>query len=277
VYRSFYSGGGLIGFGEAGQRTLSVALVASRAVQKAKPVEANIEPIVSTLTTAAKAMRSPAYIGTYGDPSTTAVAMLELLKHDFHRAGLGARIAVVIQRELPVLRGTQFAQDPDKLRALLALAGGVAPSPDAGWLVSEPQPRRLPGPHGLTWGVAAARQPGGFSASCHAGPKAPMDSLHNGSCNPYAGDTACTAHLPLLCLSPETRELALTPSVAGTELVSRLAADAKCQAALGPRWRMAEHHDGGSGWELHGRGPLPDAPTRFWVAIDNQPANCWSR
>ncbi|MFJ9694450.1 hypothetical protein [Kitasatospora sp. NPDC101183] len=69
-------------------------------------------------------------------------------------------------------------------------------------------------------------------------------------------------------------EVAATDPVAGTDLTSRAAADGLCAAAFGTGWRIAEFHDG-VGWSLWASGTLP-ADTRFWTAINDQPANPWS-
>jgi hypothetical protein len=91
--------------------------------------------------------------------------------------------------------------------------------------------------------------------------------------------------------------IALTPPTMGTELRSLAAADALCEAALGDGYRMAEFHDGkyvegmgadsfhdedwpragelsSGGWAFHAYGNIPEG-TRFWVRINDQPANCW--
>jgi hypothetical protein len=112
--------------------------------------------------------------------------------------------------------------------------------------------------------------------------------------NAYEGDTPCTARLPILCLKQDNSpvppgltttfydgwakgNINLTPLnslVEGTELVSREVADSKCVAAFGDGWRMAEHHDGDGGWRYYAYGSVSPT-TRFWVAIDDQPANPW--
>jgi hypothetical protein len=130
-YRSYYSGGGIVGFGEAGTRALSVGQIAMRAVQSAQPVEANIEPIVATLILAANRMSSRSYLGLYGDPGTTAVAMKELLKYDFQRAGLGPGVGKVLSRELPKLRNPVLEPDSNLLLDLQALAKGQVLNPYA--------------------------------------------------------------------------------------------------------------------------------------------------
>lgn len=92
-------------------------------------------------------------------------------------------------------------------------------------------------------------------------------------------------------------EAAITAPVKGTLLTSREQADKICTESLGEGWRMAEHHDGrymegmnarqyhGTSWNrqqtLRGEwnfyaasNGIP-ANIRFWVAIDDQKANCW--
>lgn len=110
--------------------------------------------------------------------------------------------------------------------------------------------------------------------------------------NPYNGDTPAAAVLPVLCLNVDNSpvpagitpdfyngwargSLALTPPVPGSQLTSLGAANALCAANFGPGWRMAEFHDGGGGWSYWGFGTLP-AGTRFWTAINDQPANPWN-
>lgn len=106
--------------------------------------------------------------------------------------------------------------------------------------------------------------------------------------DPYAGDTAVTTRLPVLCLRKDGRaapdgipfdyyngwaagEVKLSSPVRGTALTSRAAADGLCAAQFGAGYRMGEHHDGGGGWGWWAAGDVG----RFWVAIDDQPANPW--
>ncbi|MBL9038584.1 MAG: hypothetical protein JNG84_08740 [Archangium sp.] len=110
--------------------------------------------------------------------------------------------------------------------------------------------------------------------------------------NAYVGDTSCDEERSLLCLIPKNlpkpeglessfysgwsgAQLAVTTPVSGRQLTSREAADALCAKAFGDGWRMAEHHDGRGGWGLTGVGEMPK-DIRFWVAINDQPANPWS-
>ncbi|MGR3933355.1 hypothetical protein [Streptomyces sp. BRA346] len=118
--------------------------------------------------------------------------------------------------------------------------------------------------------------------------------------DPYNGDTAATATLPLLCLrvngsgvpsgiTPDfyagwaRGTVAATPPVLGKTLTSRATADALCAQYYGADWRMAEFHDGryganleaSGGWSFWAYGYVPDG-TRFWAAINDQPANPWN-
>lgn len=114
-------------------------------------------------------------------------------------------------------------------------------------------------------------------------------------CNPYLGDTLCTVSLPLLCLNNAYKSqcpapaglvidyyrgwsgghIATTPPVQGTALTSQAAADAICVAYFGTGWRMAEFHDGNGGWNWYAFGSVR-TDMRYWVRINDQPANCWN-
>jgi hypothetical protein len=112
--------------------------------------------------------------------------------------------------------------------------------------------------------------------------------------NPYKGDTAPSAFRPLLCLYQDGRavpaglvtgfyngwaqgEARVAESVAGQNLKSRAIADARCANRFGAGWRMGEFHDGtysggNGGWAWYANGQI----NRFWVAINDQPANPWN-
>jgi hypothetical protein len=117
--------------------------------------------------------------------------------------------------------------------------------------------------------------------------------------NAYAGDTPATAVIPMLCLvannAPAPTDVSLsyytgwakgwihvTPAISGTTLTSEAAANAICAADFGTGAVEAEFHDGyygtglssSGGWGFWAYGTIP-AATRFWVAIDDQPANPW--
>ncbi|MBB5121647.1 flagellar hook-length control protein [Streptomyces eurocidicus] len=118
--------------------------------------------------------------------------------------------------------------------------------------------------------------------------------------NAYQGDTATTTALPLLCLRIDGRPapagitpgfyagwargtVAATGPIRGTRLTGRAVADAVCANNFGAGWRMAEFHDGkygpdlqnSGGWSFWAYGDVP-LGTRFWTAIDDQPANPWN-
>lgn len=97
---------------------------------------------------------------------------------------------------------------------------------------------------------------------------------------------------------------ARTLPIKGFRMNSRDDANEICRAHFGRGWRMAEFHDGRyiadmsdqthygdaahspspwpaqgklrGGWTMYGFGNL-GADTRFWVAVNDQKANCWNR
>ena len=92
--------------------------------------------------------------------------------------------------------------------------------------------------------------------------------------------------------------LVLSDPVVGTTLTSRTVADNICSDQFGGAFRMAAHSDGnyvlgmddanfcdstwptgaisGGGWGYSGYGLKGPVWTRFWVAINDQPGNCWN-
>ncbi|MBO1417508.1 hypothetical protein [Streptomyces sp. FH025] len=139
---------------------------------------------------------------------------------------------------------------------------------------------------GLTWSVVSY------------GPEGTVQVGNSGDA--YHGDTAPSVSLPVLCLnvdgSPAPAGLsigfyngwaqgtvALSQPVKGSRLNSRAAADSICQASFGSGWREAEFHDGhygpdlsqSGGWTFWAYGNIPNN-TRFWTAINDQPANPWN-
>jgi subtilisin family serine protease len=164
-------------------------------------------------------------------------------------------------------------------------AFGVIPAGQRFWVAINDQPANpWSGPNhaGMTWALREA-------PISHAG--------SDGVTNPYTGDTPASASLPVLCLqvtgagvpagmAPDfyngwaQGSARLSPAVPGSSLTSRAAADGVCSANFGAGWRMGEFHDGhyGSstgGWSWWAAGVIP-AGQRFWVAINDQPANPWS-
>lgn len=159
---------------------------------------------------------------------------------------------------------------------------------------------------GMTFGNTTNASTGGgvVFVTCHGLPR-----TEGGGCDAYRGDTPCAARLPLLCLRVDGRRrpeglivppaapaaampaafyagwaaghVAATAPLAGIELGSPQQADQICSDAFGDGWRMAEFHDGRvdaaggrGGWAWYAYGRL-DTSTRYWVRIDDTPANCW--
>lgn len=134
-------------------------------------------------------------------------------------------------------------------------------------------------PHGLTFGLMQPEVPGVaamVTLGCHAQP-APADQPHQDSCNPYQGDTSCRAELPIACRkSADISQLGATRAVTGSLLKSLKTGSERCAAELGAGWQMATFHDG-SGWQISGQHTQGLRPsTRYWVAIGDQPGNCWN-
>lgn len=147
---------------------------------------------------------------------------------------------------------------------------------------SEPMPHD--DPHGMTWVVHEINPELGVVL-------VGSDALTD----PYYGDTPCTEARPILCLdtseSPANPcldtnfyygwaagRVAVTSPIVGAELTSLDAADSTCADQLGPNYRMAEFHHGQGGWNWWAYADVealtPDTG-RFWVHINDQPANCW--
>ncbi len=122
----------------------------------------------------------------------------------------------------------------------------------------------------------------------------------DGQTNAYAGDTTIDQFLPILCVLVDGREppggisfdyyngwargaVQATPPVAATVLTSQQQGDEICAETFGTGWRLAEFHDGryssdfsaSGGWTFWAQGQLA-AGTRFWTAINDQPANPWN-
>lgn len=110
-------------------------------------------------------------------------------------------------------------------------------------------------------------------------------------CDAYDGDTPCDEALPVLCLDDTDNlpnpgietdfydgwsdgTLLATEPIVGLELTSLEAANELCQSEFGEGYRMAEHHDGGGGWNVWSYGTVPQ-DVRMWTYINDQDANCW--
>lgn len=114
-------------------------------------------------------------------------------------------------------------------------------------------------------------------------------------CNPYQGDTNCKNILPVLCVKndgsprpPYTAtpsefydgwlggQITTTLPILGDALRSRSVGDKLCSSSFGSGWRMAEFHDNPSGgWGFRAYGNVRSSQ-HYWVAINDQPANCWN-
>lgn len=168
----------------------------------------------------------------------------------------------------------------------LSVAASLALLPTAA-TPAEAAPSAIPS--GMTWTVLAK---GTANGTVRVGADAATD--------PYNGDTPATATLPLLCLrvtgsgvpsgiTPDfyagwaRGTVAATPPVQGKALTSLSVANSLCAQYYGTGWRLAEFHDGrygsnlesSGGWSFWAHGYLPEN-TRFWTAIDDQPANPWN-
>ena len=170
-------------------------------------------------------------------------------------------------------------------------AEAAAPAADTPAKAAAPRPIGF----GLTFALIPGTAPGVAVAhlGCHGQP-ADLQRPHQGSCNPYAGDTSCRVVLPVLCFQPGSApvppgvesgfyqgwtsgSLGATQPVMGALLESLSTASARCEGELGPGWRMAEFHDGQGGWGIQGlHGSGLSGQTRFWVHINDQPGNCWN-
>lgn len=117
-----------------------------------------------------------------------------------------------------------------------------------------------------------------------------------GGCNAYRGETSCLLSRPVLCIRVDgsvrppyvasggefydgwaAGHIATTTPIPGYALYAQEAGDQICQDSFGAGWRMAEFHDnrvGGWGFRAYGN---VRTDTRFWVRINDQPANCWNR
>lgn len=140
---------------------------------------------------------------------------------------------------------------------------------------------------GMTWTVIA--NDGGY---VHVGSDAQT--------NAYQGDTTIEQYLPVLCLQVDGQlapgwisfdfyngwargSARVTAPVRGMDLTSQAAGDAVCAQSFGGSYRMAEFHDGrygpdfsySGGWSFWAEGTIA-AGTRFWTAINDQPANPWN-
>ncbi len=153
-------------------------------------------------------------------------------------------------------------------------------------------PSCAPPPKGLTWKLVSTNAPTGtIRVGCG-------NSAGQNECNPYQGDTACTAALPILCIKkagtgfPLSRPASVnnisqynkwSGGVVGTTSATvppatLAGANALCVSEFGTGWRVAEFHDGW-GWYFQAYGGVGDPTKRFWINANGpngQPsATCW--
>jgi hypothetical protein len=159
--------------------------------------------------------------------------------------------------------------------ALLVAGAAVAASPARAAEI----PLNKSAGFGMTWAKL------GHNATYSA------DEVGCSNCNPYTGDTACSSALPILCVKTEAApnpglatdtyngwiggQIYLTAPVAGNQIGSVAGANARCAAAFGAGYQIAEFHHPSGGWNWYAYGNVNGA-TRFWVNIGDQSANCWN-
>lgn len=121
-----------------------------------------------------------------------------------------------------------------------------------------------------------------------------VDHVGCDGCNPYSGDTDCSTPMPILCVKEDGSQnpgvyadfyngwigghLGLTEAIAGSSIADLADADSRCEARFGPGYHMAEFHHswGGWSWQAFGNiGVTGGFNPRFWVYINDQPANCF--
>lgn len=143
--------------------------------------------------------------------------------------------------------------------------------------------------HGMTWRLARVENPTGvLTVGCGS-------NDYGNECNAYSGDTSCSTVLPILCIRKNGSRfpLAKPASVDNSNIYAQwsggivgttsptlppstlAAANAKCAQEFGLDWRVAEFHDGW-GWYFKAYGNVGNPDKRFWVHINDQPANCWT-
>jgi hypothetical protein len=114
------------------------------------------------------------------------------------------------------------------------------------------------------------------------------------TCDPFSGDTLCTAQLPLACFQsgnlarPERLatlgwgnsfnggQVKVTGPISASSFKTRLDADAFCAAQFGQGWRVLQYADGTAA-AVVSQSPI-EPRTRVWVEISDQPrGRCWDR
>lgn len=115
-------------------------------------------------------------------------------------------------------------------------------------------------------------------------------------CDPYVGDTLCSARLPVACFHPLGKpvpisiakhvaramwsggRLAFTEPIAGSSFASAKEVDALCVARFGSDWRAAKWHDGPNNYGIAGLSDQAAPQSRVWIDVVGSPyATCWAR
>lgn len=114
-------------------------------------------------------------------------------------------------------------------------------------------------------------------------------------CDPYVGDTVCSAALPVACSRPGNApspvragsmartawtggSLAVTEPVRGDSFRTIRDVQRLCAARFGPDWRVANINDGGRFLIISAQGDRRTVTGRVWVDVVNQPHGvCWAR
>ena len=115
-------------------------------------------------------------------------------------------------------------------------------------------------------------------------------------CNPYVGDKACSATLPVACLRPgdapaptdargnavftnwSGADIAITEPVSADRFRSARDVEAFCAGRFGPGWRVANLNDGYRFQGMSGLGDPGTVTGPVWVDVVGQPyATCWKR
>lgn len=115
-------------------------------------------------------------------------------------------------------------------------------------------------------------------------------------CDPYVGDTSCSASLPVACIHPEGApvpraisrhfvsrawsggRLAFTEPVTGSSFASYRDVDALCTRRFGSGWRSARWHDGPANLAIAGYSAAPMPTGRVWIDVVGSPyGTCWAR
>ncbi|CAM4948736.1 unnamed protein product [Rotaria socialis] len=155
-----------------------------------------------------------------------------------------------------------------------------------------------PAPKGLTFGKEIHLSTFGIDRVGCSGSPGPSGT----TCNPYTGDTLLLgpgASMPAYFYAGwNLGHISTTLPVQGSQFANRAAVNAFCTMYFGSGWIVATFHDGkhiagmngttysGSswtlnaaqmqtgGWHYYSYGDVRN-DTRFWIHIQDQPANCW--